>query len=301
MGNIMKKILHFGCGVIAFNDEYVCAGGNKIGIFNSSSNEVCGLLTGAKNIISMAMDDEYVYVKTTNGIYSMFDLKTHALQCNGYCQDRKNTSHDGKFFLYERGVILDVIALKDDFYYLIKYDLELHNYQKKCITKSNFSYKDCWVDSSQKKAYILFVEKCCLNHPQTNCYIFVINTVNLQIEKEIPLTFEHGVFPIGLISTNSLLSNNMHIVNFLSMERTLLDSHNFFQDPTCGYFVRMNSLSPERLILVFSNRILIYNLMDNNLMYQYDCRFGENAVCVDNKVYIATWDGFFEVENTVDG
>lgn len=294
----MKKVLSFGCSTIAHNNAYICVGGNQIGIIDRSSGMVLKTIKGVKNITSLKMNDEYIYAKTTNGIYYIFDLKTQELQYKDYCRERLNTSHDGKFFLYEREIILDVLKLKDEVFYLIKYDFVSRVCEKVCVSKFGYSRKDWCVDFIDRKAYILFVEKCCLNHSQTNSYISIVNIDTLEIEAEIPLIFEYGVIPIGLVNTHSILLNNMQIIDTSSLERILLDSYNCFRDETCGYFVRMEMAYEKLLILVFSKCVFIYNLLSGNMIQKCDCQYGHNAMCIDEKIYIATWEGLFLVEKT---
>ena len=96
----MKKVLKFGCGSIAYNNDYIFAGANKIGIIDRKTNNVCGFLSGMRNITSISMDKQYVYAKTTTGIYGAFNLETQELEYKGYCREKKNTSHDGKIFCF---------------------------------------------------------------------------------------------------------------------------------------------------------------------------------------------------------
>lgn len=292
----MKKILNFGCGAIAYDEQYIAAAGNKIGLVNRKTDEMCDTLTGVKNIISIKIRDGYIYAKTTLGMYYMFDLTTQQLQYKGYCQEKKNSSHDGKFFVYAKGIIFDILSLVDGQCYFIKYDCLLGKYEKVCVAKSNFSCKDWWVNYQERKAYILLLERCCLNHPKTNSYVSVVNINNLQVETEIPIIFEHGIMPIGFININSILLNNMQIYDIDSCAKQVLDFNNYFQDASCGYFVRMNSDGNRNLILIFSKCIFIFDLITKQLCKSYVCQYGDNAIYIDGKVYIATWDGLFLAE-----
>lgn len=289
----MKKILSFGCDAIAYNDTLICSGGNQIGLVDRSSGLILGILKGARNIISLQVDSEYIYAKTTAGIYCVFDLKSKELKYKNYCRDKKNTSHDGKFFLYDKCIILDILKLKDDFYYLIKYDITSCVYEKVCISKNNFVCKDWYVDRYERKAYVLLLETCCLNHLQTNCYITVINIDDFQIEEENPLTFEYGIIPIGFAEKDAILLNNMQIADVISSKRFLLNSQNYFKDKASGYFVKMKFMSEKQIILIFSECVLIYDLSSSNLIKKYDCQYGANAACIDDKTYFATWNGLF--------
>lgn len=289
----MKKILNFGCGAIAYDEKYIVAAGNKIGLIERATSKACGTLTGRNDITDLKIKDGYAYAKTSLGTYYMFDLTTQKLQCNGYCREKKNSSHDGKLYVYTIGIILDVLSLKDDQYYLVKYDFTSKKHEKICVAKSNFSCKDWWVDYQKRRAYILFLEKCCLNQPNTNCYISVVNIDNLEMEVETSIILDHGIMPVGLINTQSILLNNMQMYDIPSSKKTVLDSTNHFKDTSCGYFVRMNSDESRNLILIFSKCVFIFDLMTKKLYKSYACQYGDNAIYIDGKIYIATWNGLF--------
>lgn len=289
----MKKILNFGCGEIAYNEKYICAGGNRIGILERPDGEHIGTITGTKNISSLAIDDTYIYVKSTTGIYAIFDLETKERKYNGYCKKKLNTSHDGKIFLYEKGVILDVLRFKDEKYHLIKYNFASGSYMEICITNSDFVPKDWCIDYAERKAYILFVETCCLNHSQTNCSIVMIDIDTFQIEKELQLAFRDKSVPVGLVDKNHILLNNMQIFDTETAKKKALNTHNLFADETCGYFSKMHLLSKEKLFLVFSKHIFIYDFINGTTIKDFACRYGCDAIEIDGKIYIATWDGLF--------
>ena len=289
----MKKILSFGCGVITCNEKYIAAAGNKIGLVNRATGEICGTLTGVRNVTDIKLNDGYVYAKTTTGMYYMFDSETQELQYKGYCCEKRNSSHDGEFHVYAKGIILDILSLKDEQYYFVKYNFTLQKHEKVSVAKSNFSCKDWWVDYQRRKAYILFLQKCCLNYSQTNCCISVVDIDNLQITEEKTIIFENGIMPIGLINTHSILLNNMQIYEVDSLEKENLGSHNYFQDKSCGYFVRMHSDGNKNLILIFSKCVFVFDLTTKKMYKSYPCQYGDNAVCIDGKIYIATWDGLF--------
>lgn len=289
----MKKISRLGCGEITYNSRFICFGGNQIGIMDRFSESVLDSLKGAKNITSLQIDDEYIYAKTTIGIYHMFNLESRELQYRDYYRKKKDTSHDGKMLLYEKGIILDILTLKDGLYYFLKCDLVSHIFKSVCISKANYSLKDWCVDFLDRKAYILFLERCCLNHSETNCYISVVNIDTLQVEEEIPLIYAYGIFPLGLVNKHSVLLNNMQIADVYSSERFLLDTYNGFRDKTCGYYVRMNCMSEGKMILVFSKCVFIYDLITGNLIKKIDSQYVSNAMCIDDKIYIATWNGLY--------
>lgn len=288
----MEKLLRFGCGSMAYNQRYLGVAGNQIGLIDRVTGAV-SKWRGAKNITSMQMDDAYIYEKTTSGTYYVFDLKTKSLQYKGYCREKKATAQDGKFFLYEAGVVLDVLFLKDDAYYFVKYNLETQAYEKRRVCDSDCFCTDWFVDYAERKAYLLFTEKCCLNHPQTNCRISVVNIDTLQIETETPMTLAYGTVPIALIDAHSVLLKNMQIVDtntgtFVPLNLRVQASADLY-----GYYVRTHVSPHNWLLLVFSKCVLLYDLVANVLLKSYTCQYGDNAICLDGNIYIATWDGLF--------
>lgn len=299
-GREMKKILKFGCGpTIAYNKNFICSGANKVGIIKRSTNEVCGFLTGIKNISSISMDDEYAYVKTTTGIYGMFDLESQSLECRGYCRDRQNDSHDGDFFCVDKGVVLDVLTFKDENWYAVKYNFYTKSYEKVFLLNNSFHcgsrFKE--IDYAKRKLYFLFKEKCCLNKPQTNCHLSVVNVDNLTVESELDFSFEYGVFPIALINSHLVLLNNMEVADVYTGERFLLDSYNYYKASESGYFVCLGNSTDNNLILVFSKVILVYDMEKRQLIKKYECKYGFGAAQIDDKFYITTWEGLFLVED----
>ncbi len=288
----LKKLLNFGCGSMAYNQRYLGVAGNQIGLIDRVTGEV-SKWHGAENIASLQMDDEYIYEKTTSGTYYVFNLETKVLQYKGYCREKKSSSHDGKFFLYAKGIVLDVLSFKNGERYIVKYNLETQTYERTRVSASNYVCKDWYVDYDARKAYLLFTETCCLNHEQTNCYISSVNIDTLQIETETLLSFEHGVFPIGLLHTNLVLLNNMQIADTAAPKRICMDSNNYFQNKTYGYFVRLHIQPNRQILFVFSKGVLFYDYNVQKLLRVYPCQYGDNAMCLDGKIFIATWNGLF--------
>ena len=134
------------------------------------------------------------------------------------------------------------------------------------------------VDDQELKAYILFLEKCLLNNSKTNCYISVVDIDTLQIQAEKSIAFEHGVVPIGLINTHSVLLNTMQIYDMDTSEKTALDSNTDFQNTDYGYFVRMRLAENSHLILIFSKRVLVFDLTTNKLCQSCAYQYGPDAI-----------------------
>lgn len=289
---VLEKLLRFCCGSMAYNQRYLGVAGNQIGLIDRVTGAV-SKWRGAKNITSMQMDDAYIYEKTTSGTYYVFDLQTKSLQYKGYCREKKATAHDGKFFLYEAGVVLDVLSLKDDAYYFVKYNLETQAYEKRRVCDSDYFCTDWFVEYAERKAYLLFKEKCCLNRPQTNCRLSVVNIDTLQIETEIPMTLAHGTVPIALIDAHSVLLKDMQIVDTNTGTFVPLALNVQTQADSRGYYVRARTLPHNRLLLIFSKCVLLYDLSAHTLLKSYPCQYGDNAICLDGNIYIATWDGLF--------
>ena len=292
----MKKVLKFGCGSIAYNNDYIFAGANKIGIIDRKTNNVCGFLSGMRNITSISMDKQYVYAKTTTGIYGAFNLEPQELEYKGYCREKKNTSHDGKIFCIESGVILDLLSLKDENKYAVKYNIFTKSYEKVCLSNSNFHCYSWNVDFQSRKAFYLFVKTRRSKHEKTNCIFKTVNVDSLEIESEIAFDFENGIFPKRLINSHSVLLSNMQIADIYTKERYMLDSVNRFNNPDCGYFVSMSVSSKNNLILVFSNAVFVYDIEKRVLLNRYDCVYGSAANIIDERIYIGTWDGLFVIE-----
>ncbi len=291
----MKKILKFGCGPIAYNDNFICSGGNKIGVINPETDEVCATLTGIKNISSLSMDEKYIYAKSTTGVYGMFDLETNSLIHKGSCRGREYTSHDGDFFCINEGIILDILSFKDKNIYAVKYNFFTNDYEKVFLTDNNFTCYNRIFDNTERKIYFLFTENCCLNKKQTNCRFFIINVDKLIIEKEFSINFEFGIFPVSLIHSQYILLNNMEILDIITNKRFLLDSNNYYKSSESGYFLKAR-LTGTNLILVFSETIFIYNFEKRQLTNKFNCEYCFNAKIINNKLYIATWNGLFLID-----
>ena len=84
----MRKLLCHG-GAIAYNKNYIFVGRNKIDILARSAMDVCGSVTGFRNIIDMKADERYLYVKNSSGAYGMIDLNTFQIIKKGIYWIRK--------------------------------------------------------------------------------------------------------------------------------------------------------------------------------------------------------------------
>lgn len=292
MGFGMKKIAKFGCAEICYNGQYICTGGNKIGVIDPKTDEICATLTGIKNISSLSMDENYVYAKSTSGVYGMFDLKTFTLTQKGSCRARERTAHDGDFFCIDEGVVLDVLTFKDENMYAVKYNFLTDKSEHVLLTDNMFTCFHRVYDKNERKAYFLCVEKRFINKPQTNCCLFIIDVNDLTIEKQLHISFEHGAYPRTLLNSQYVLLNNMEVVNISNDERFLLDVNNCFEEKENGYFLKAK-LFNSSLIIVLSKKVLVYDLKKCLLVKKYTCEYGANAVLINNKLYISTWNGFF--------
>ena len=288
----MKKILKFGCGPIAYNDNFICSGGNKIGVINPETDEVCATLTGIKNISSLSMDEKYVYAKSTTGVYGMFDLETFSLIHKGSCRGRKDSAHDGTFFCVNDGVVLDALSLKDEIMYAVKYNFYKNDYEKIFLTNHMFTCFNRAYDKTKRKAYFLCIKKAIVKMPNIYCKFFVIDVDNLSIEKEIELNFEQGFVPRNLINSNLILLSTMEIFNVYTGEKKRLDANNYFKSRENGYFLT-GRLIGENLILVFSKTVLIYDIKKCQLLKKCTYQYGSDAALINDKFYISTWDGLF--------
>lgn len=293
----MKKLLKFGCGPISYNDNFICSGGNKIGVLDIETNEICATLTGIKNISSLSMDKKYVYAKSTNGVYGMFDLESNSLVYKGSCRDRKDTSHDGTFFCVDEGVVLDIIQLKDNNWYVIKYNFFTNNYEKQYITNNDFYCQNRILDYDKKLLCFWFIEKGTYNNNGNRIKLYyAVNIDDLSVESEMNLNFETGI--LGLISYHSVLLTNMKIVDIFTNSGLLLDTHNYYLDKSIdlGYFCNFGLTENSHLILAFSKSILFYNTKKCQLIKKIDCKNGFGGAIINNKLYIATWNGLFLAE-----
>ena len=299
----MKKILRFDCGEIAYDEKYIAVTGNRVGLIDRTTDEVLNVITKAgKNIIGMKIMDGYIYTKTTVGTYYMYNLKENELAGYGYCKERQNTSFSGNIFVYSKGVILDILPLKDEQYYLVKYDFLSKTYEKVCIAKANYCCRDWLIDYQEREVYILSLEKNWMNQAQTNCYISVVNIDDLRIKTVITVNLKKSTTPIMLIDKTNILLKDMKIYNTDSKEMRIFNSYDCLNDRSLGYLSSFYLDGKENLILTFSNRVLIFNLKTGELYKSYPCQYGDSAVLIDGKVYIATWKGLFvdDIESKTD-
>ena len=290
----MKQLLKFGCGPIAYNDNFICSGGNKIGIIHPETDEVCATLTGIKNITSLSMDEKYVYAKSTTGVYGMFDLETNSLIHKGSCRGRKDSAHDGTFFCIGEGIVLDIIQLKDNNWYVVKYDFSINSYEKQYITNNNFYCVNRILDYDKKLLCFCFQEKDTYSNMgnQIKRY-YAVNIDDLSVKSEIDLNPETGI--MGLVSPHSMLLTNMKIVDIFTDSSFILDIHNYYLDKSIdlGYFCNFGLSENNHLILAFSKVVFFYDTEKRRLIKKIDCEYGFGGAIINNKLYVATWDGFF--------
>lgn len=293
----MKKILKIGCGSISYNEDYICAGGNRIGFIDRKTNEVCHLLSGIKDVISTSIDEEYLYVKTTNGIYSAYNLKKQEFEFKGFCKEKRRTSHDNKFFCINNGVILDVLDLEDSNWYAIKYNLIKNSYEKLFLINQKYYCCDWNIDYKNQNAVFIFVETNSSDKIKTNCVFLVMNLKKFEIVSKTSLVFEHNITPKCLINSNNLLLSNMEIINIYTNKRFLLDESNQFDNINNGYFNGYSLSIKHELLLIFSKKIYIYDIKNKSLLYDFDCEYGSTGALIDNKIFIGTWNGLYLLEN----
>lgn len=288
----MKQLLKFGCGPITYNENYICAGANKIGIINPETDEVCATLTGIKNITSLSMDKKYVYAKSTTGIYGIFDSESNSLIHKGSCRGRNDTSHDGHFFCIDDGVILDVLNLKDENMYVVKYNFYKNNYEKLYLTNHMFTCFNRIYDKTKRRAYLLCKEKTIIKKPNVYCKFFVIDVDNLSIEEELDLTFKDGFSPLKLVNPNLILISSMELQNIHTGEPSSFGFSDYDNNQKNLYILEAKILG-DYLILVSCDIILVFNINQCKLINKYNCKNGVNAILIDTKLYISTWNGLF--------
>lgn len=292
MGFGMKKIAKFGCGEICYNGQYICTGGNKIGVIDPKTDKICATLTGIKNISSLSMDENYVYAKSTSGVYGMFDLKTFTLTQKGSCRARERTAHDGDFFCIDEGVVLDVLTFKDENMYAVKYNFLMDKSEHVLLTDNMFTCFHRVYDKNERKAYFLCREKSIVVKPSVYCQFYIINVDDLSTEK-LDLTFDKGDnIPRYLVTSDLILINGMELQNIHTGERFPFGFSECIKNDIHGYF-RKAKLFGDILILVYSETILLFDMQKKKFIKEYHCDYCENAVLINNKLYISTWNGFF--------
>lgn len=289
MGFAMKNFKNIG-GAIAYNDQYICIGSNKIYIIDRTSLEVQGVLCGERNISCMKMDKQYVYTKTTSGIYCMFDLQTGEEVHRGTCREKKDYAHDEAFFLDREGVILDLIRLKDNRTYLVRYDLVAQNYEKVCLSTSDFisMYWSWFVDKARNRAYILFVEIGCMGKPKTCGFLQSVNLNRFAVEQTLDFTFDHQTAVKGLLNESVVVLDTMETVNLYTGERKMLDEKLAFKKDSRNYSLVVHHLFDDRLLLLFPEKVWLYDLQRDRLLKSYPCsNWALDAQVLDSKLWIS--------------
>ena len=59
----MKKMLNYYCDEIGYNNETIAVGANKITLLNRFDGTEIHSFKGIKDIASLKLDEDYVYVK----------------------------------------------------------------------------------------------------------------------------------------------------------------------------------------------------------------------------------------------
>lgn len=305
MGFRMKKMLNYYCDEIDYNNETIAVGANKITLLNRFDGTVIHSFKGIKDIASLKLDEDYVYVKSTSGLYYMFSLENYQIINKGQCKEKMPSSHDGKFFVYEKGKVLDILDFKDKCYYLIKYNFFTTKYQKLCVSESDFYCRNWRVNYNQSKAYLLFTKKQIVKNPKIECYLSIIDFDTMLVEKNICFSMSCDKRIMGLLSDTSILLNDFSIYHIDTQEYDRLNFDINFVDKTYGYFVTINYCSKtNKLLVVYSKKVLLFDLKSKEFISDYSAEYIDNAEYIDGKVYIATWNGLFvdDIENnTSDG
>lgn len=290
----MKKILNFGCSSISYNEDYICAAGNVIELISRESNKKVYRISGCKNTISTAIDSKHIYAKNTSGQYFVFDLETGLLISKTKCREKENSSNDYNFSRIENGVIFDILISKSGDTCAVKYDLLKNSYEELYLADNNFRCKNYILNNDN--AYFLFTEKCFLNKEKPKCIYFEVDFRSMKIKTEKIFSLENAVCPLALVSSHSILTKDKEIVDINTLERFPTILKKYFENNDLGYKYSIIPARKEDVILVYSKKVLVYNLKFNEITNNFKSEKGDCCSCaeiIDSKLYVGTWNGLF--------
>ncbi len=293
----MRKLLCHG-GAIAYNKNYIFVGRNKIDILARSAMDVCGSVTGFRNIIDMKADERYLYVKNSSGAYGMIDLNTFQIIKKGGCREKKSTSHDNCIYSLSSGILFDLIQLKDGLDYIVEYDFCSRKYRKLCVGRKGYCCIQWLMDVLKHKAYVFAVQIWGPDPSPEKCYITAVDLTNFCVEQTVELLFERNVRVKGLVGSRSVLLGNMEILDIFTKEAKALENQKWFCENNCGNSFKVRKLAGDRFALVSSEKYFVYSLSNGKIEYSCDCNFAAGIEIIDGRAFLAPWDAFLLDEET---
>lgn len=290
----MKKIQKGSYGPIVFDEQFICAAGGAIRVWNRKDFTPYAVFKDTRNVGCLYLWNGVLYAKTTTGLYRAYSLEKKALLCKASCRERENTSHDGDFAVPADMVLADVLQFNGGSRYLVKTDLQTATYTKLLLTDADYSRTALRLNTEENTIYILCTQINCKAYPQTNCRLFAVDIENMRIRRELPFALEHGTRPLAFLDDETLLLDTMQTFHPSDGKRTILDRHNWFEDQEVGYLIRIAPLGDGKVALVFSKKTFIYDYNTCELLYSTDCRDASSIAYVDGNILLGTWDGIYQ-------
>lgn len=278
-----------------YNDDYICIAGDKIGLIDKSNGNLIFKISSVKNIISVCIDEKNIYAKKTNGVYYIVDIQTHSIIEKINLMGEYSEVQDFPIYILRNGVVFDLLNLDNGEFCAVKYDFNKKTQETLTIPLSwNYSCINYVVENG--KTYLLFKERSCESKDIIKCPYIVLDTEKMEVVDKTCFSFEHSNFPFGLISREFILLKNMQIVNIHTPNRLQILNEINQGTNKYGYFYKIVPLDYYSFILVFSKVVFVYDLQQNKLIRQFFGEYLSNALCVNNILYIGTWEGTFEVQ-----
>lgn len=295
MGNHLTSLTKRCCNDIQYNERSIVVAGNGIALFDRHSLKQTFSFSSPKNISCVGIDNKYIYMRNTNGIYYVFDCVNGLRVCRSKLSGIANTSFDNSFLIsHKEHCIIDVLMLKDNFYYFIKFYPETYEYKTiKLVSYPSLVLTDIYYVDDQKKAYVLFNETCCLNKESTISKLLVINTETMQISLSTDISCKHGLWPLAIINDELVVFNDITIFNYKSFETKKINGLNQQLFVEKSFLRSISALKDNRIAFICSSSIYVYDLIDGQVTNAFKGEHCSAFQLIDGNAWIGTWTGTF--------
>ena len=306
-----------GTNSIIYNEDYICIGGDKLEILERNTQKCISKFSDIKNVLCMQMNQKYIIVKSTIGVYYIIDLTKKTLIKKVAFKGAKKTHQSKKFFLHNNFIIFDIMKLIDNKLYFVLYDLENKNHNKIELIEGGFYCQDYIIDfekerlskkvfeevnkdfkkkieKTNKLVSDVYLQPNSLNNQYTNCILIIVDIFKMLVVEKRNVVFQHGLFPVGLLDNDTILLKNMSLYSISTTQEFDFNLFNGFVNNENGYFVKLERISSAQIALIFSNNVLLYNIEKMILEKEIKGSNCSSFSIIDNNCYLGTWDGFFD-------
>jgi hypothetical protein len=235
--------------------------------------------------------------KTTSGLFKIYDLEQNQKQCLYTIKPKGiQGSQDTKFVLSpDKTYVIDVLNSNDEKYFY-RIDWRTGDCERMLFQTHYGVIKDIQYDDSENRILVLetWLEPLTNNQP---CIKVIVSKVDpISCKKYILYEAIRTKLANVLYSKRFFVTDDMKIVDYL--EGSAVQNLNIpMLKRTEGYYSRSYFSNDYRYYyVIYSSKVIIYNMVTNKIANQYHYEHCSSALIVNKYIYIGTWNGLFCLE-----